>query len=103
MLRVLERQRVPVWTSSAVLGQVWRDGARQAWLAKVLAGIGVRALAADDGKRVGELQGAAGIHDVVDAHVALLAGAGDRVLTSDPQDLGRLLRARGVAADVVRI
>jgi hypothetical protein len=29
--------------------------------------------------------------DVVDAHVAVLAQPADRVLTSDPEDLARLL------------
>lgn len=26
MLRVLQRQRVPLWTSAGVVAQVWRDG-----------------------------------------------------------------------------
>jgi hypothetical protein len=38
---------------------------------------------------------------VIDAHVALGAEAGDRVLTSDPDDIRRLLQARGVDASVV--
>jgi hypothetical protein len=41
--------------------------------------------------------------DVVDGHVALLARPGDRVVTSDPDDLGRLLKTRGIRADIHRI
>jgi hypothetical protein len=33
MLRVLHEQRVPLWTSSAVVARVWRDGRKQALLA----------------------------------------------------------------------
>jgi len=103
MLRVLQRQRVPVWTSAAVVAQVWRDGARQASLAKVLGGVGIRALASDDGKRAGELQALARTSDVVDAHLALTVDEGDRVLTSDPDDIGRLLARRRIEATIIRI
>jgi hypothetical protein len=40
---------------------------------------------------------------VVDAHVASLARAGDRVLSSDPGDLRDLLEALSVKADVIRV
>jgi hypothetical protein len=102
MLRVLWERRIPVWTSAAVLAQVWRHGARQAPLAAALAGVGVRALGSADGKRVGELQGLARTDDVVDAHVALMIDEGDRVLTSDADDIGRLLAARRVEAVVTK-
>jgi hypothetical protein len=102
MLRVLCETRIPVWTSAAVVAHVWRDGARQAPLAAALSGVGVRALGPDDGKHVGELQGRARTQDVVDAHVALMVDEGDRVLTSDPDDIGRLLTARGIEAVITR-
>jgi hypothetical protein len=102
MLRVLFQGRIPVWTSAAVLAQVWRRGPRQAPLAMALAGVGVRALGAADGKRVGEILGLSRTHDVIDAHVALMIDEGDRVLTSDPDDIGDLLTARGVEAVVTR-
>ncbi len=103
MLRVLQRQRIPVWTSAAVVAQVWRDGSRQAWLAKVMSGVGVRALAHDDGRRAGELQAAARTHDVVDAHLALLVAEADQVLTSDVEDIERLLNARRIEATLTRV
>lgn len=103
LLRVLQQRRVPLWTSAAVLAQVWRDGARQATLARLLQGVGVRPLAMDDGKQAGALLGSTGTDDVVDAHLALLLEAGDRVLTSDSDDVLRLLAARRVRAIVVPI
>lgn len=103
LLRVLQQRRVPLWTSAAVLAQVWRDGARQATLARLLQGVGVRPLALDAGKQAGALLGSTGTDDVVDAHLALLLEAGDRVLTSDSDDVLRLLAARRVRAIVVPI
>lgn len=99
-LRVLQQQGTPVRVSGAVVGQVWRDGRKQANLARVLAGVGIEALAGDDGKRIGELLALARSADVVDAHVALLTAAGDLVLTSDPGDIRGLLQARGVQARI---
>jgi hypothetical protein len=99
-LRVLQRQGTPLRASAAVVGQVWRDGRTQVNLARVLAGVGIEALGADDGKRIGELLGQAGSADVVDGHVALLVSRADVVLTSDPGDIRVLLQARGVPAHV---
>lgn len=99
-LRVLQQQGTPVRVSSSVVGQVWRDGRRQANLARVLAGVGVEALGGDDGRRIGELLALAGSADVVDAHVALMTAAADLVLTSDPGDIRKLLQARGVPARI---
>jgi hypothetical protein len=98
---VLQQQATPLRTSAAVVGQVWRDGRKQANLARVLAGVGVEPLG--EGKQIGELLGQTGSADVVDAHVALLATPGDLVLTSDPGDIRTLLQACGVAARVQRI
>lgn len=44
-----------------------------------------------------------GRSDVVDAHVASLVSAGDQVLTSDPDDLRKLLDALSVTVDLVRV
>ena len=99
-LRVLQQQGTPIRVSSAVVGQVWRDGRKQANLARVLAGVGIEALGQDDGRRTGELLAVAAATDVVDAHVALMAAHADLILTSDPGDIRRLLQARGVSARV---
>jgi hypothetical protein len=101
MLRLLQQRRIPLGTSSAVIAQVWRDGRRQALLARVLSGVDVRALAPGDDKRTGELLALAKSDDVVDAHLALSVENGDRVLTSDPDDIEKLLSARKVKATIV--
>ena len=67
-LRVLQQQGTPIRVSSAVVGQVWRDGRKQANLARVLAGVGIEALGKDDGKRIGELLALSGSADIVGAH-----------------------------------
>jgi hypothetical protein len=90
-------------TTAPVVAQVWRDGARQANLARALAMIDVAVVDLDVARSAGELLKAAGGSDVVDASVALLARPGDQVLTSDPGDLETLLKTRPVAAVVVRV
>jgi hypothetical protein len=99
-LRVLQQQGTPIRASSAVVGQVWRDGRKQASLARVLAGVGIEALGQEDGKRIGELLALAASADVVDAHVALMTAPADLVLTSDPADIRKLLQARKISARV---
>lgn len=98
LLLVSQHQGVAVRTSSAVVAQVWRDGARQANLARLLGTVEVASLDPAAGRRVGELLARTASADIVDAHLALLVETGDTVLTSDPGDLAGLLRSRGVAA-----
>ena len=90
-------------TSAAVVAQVWRNGSRQAILARLLGSIEIWPLSDTAARRVGELLAVSRTRDVVDAHVALLARDGDIVLTSDPGDIHRLLGSRGVAASVVKV
>lgn len=101
MLRVLQQRRVPLATSCAVVAQVWRDGRKQALLARVLSGVDVRSLGPGDDRRTGELLASSKSHDVVGAHLVLGVEDGDCVLTSDPDDMASLLRARGVDAALV--
>lgn len=101
LLRVLQQQATPLRTSSAVVGQVWRDGRKQANLARVLIGVGIEPLS--EGRQVGELLAKTGSADVVDAHVARLVAPGDLVFTSDPGDIRVLLEACKVAARVQRV
>lgn len=85
--------RVDIFLPSAVLAQVWRDGARQALLAMLLRNPRVQEapLNHDEARRVGELLRISGTSDVVDAHVALLAERLHApVITSDPGDIGKL-------------
>ncbi len=74
-------------TTAPVVAQVSRSG-RQALLRRFLRGCEVVALTEDQAHAVGGLLATSGGADVVDAHVALVAGAaGASVLTSDVDDL----------------
>ena len=90
-------------TSAGVVAQIWRNGSRQARLARLLASIEIWPLGHTAARRVGELLAISRTRDIVDAHVALLVHDGDVVLTSDPGDIGRLLGSRGVAASVIKV
>jgi hypothetical protein len=103
MLRVLQRDGVPVLTGAGVVAQVWRDGRRQANLARVLPGVDIAALDDISSKRVGKLLRENRTDDLVDAHIALLVGSEDQVLTSDERDIKALLRTRRVKATIIRV
>jgi hypothetical protein len=91
----------PVRTNANAVAQVWRNGAKQARLARALRLTIVEPITPGDGYRAGELLGATRTADVVDATVALLAESGDQVYTSDPGDLGTLCEAAGIKAVVI--
>jgi hypothetical protein len=93
LIKVASRQRIEMVLPSVVLAQVWRDGARQAVLARMLRtpGIVEAPLHHEDAKRVGELLRLSGTTDVADAHVAVLAARLlAPVITSDPDDIAKL-------------
>jgi predicted nucleic acid-binding protein len=102
-LRIAQTSGLDLRTTGAVVAQVWRDpGGRQANLARLLRAVDV--IPVDDrlGREAGVLLGRAGAGDAVDATVAAIAARGDRVLTSDPDDIARLVGASGRAVGVVR-
>lgn len=103
MLRVLQRDGVPVRTSVGAIAQVWRDGRRQASLARILPGVDIAPLDDVAARRIGELLRTNRSDDLVDAHVALLTPAGGTVLTSDERGLRSLLRTRRVKATIVPV
>lgn len=103
MLRMFQRDGVPVVTSATVVAQAWRDPRRQVNLARVLTGIDIAALDDVAAKKVGELLRANGTSDLADAHVALLVQPQGHVLTSDEADIKALLRTRRVKAIIVRV
>jgi hypothetical protein len=103
LVAIAVRRREAAVTSSAAVAQAWRGGgSRQARLARLLSGVDERSLGPSMSRRVGDLCGAVGTEDVVDAHLALLAAHGDVVVTSDPDDLRPLLRAVGTRAELHR-
>jgi hypothetical protein len=89
-------------THAGALGQVWRGGPRQARLAQALAGIQVRPLDEPLGRAAGQLLGAAGLADVIDAAVVLLAVDGDDIVTTDLDDLEQLAAASGRHVELIR-
>lgn len=84
------RDGVTVRTSTAVIAQVWRGGARQASLGRLLRAIDEVELTRDRARSAGKLLGIAGTADVVDGALVELAMDGDEILTSDPGDIARL-------------
>ena len=85
-------------TTAPVLTQVWRDGARQARLARIVRSLIVHPFAADDYAAVCHLLRRSGTGDVVDAHLAVLATrVGHSILTSDAGDFITLTAHLGPA------
>jgi predicted nucleic acid-binding protein len=102
-LMAARRIGLDVVTTSPVVGQVWRDGRRQALLARVVAATDVQAPDVVAARRAGELMAKTGGNDVVDALLAVLAGDGDAVVTSDPADLRALIAAAGTSVTVIPV
>jgi len=78
---------------AGVVGQVWRNPARQVRLVRLLAtdAVAVHSFDFETAKAAGHLCGSAGTADVVDAAVVLVArGCGGVVVTSDPADIRRI-------------
>lgn len=83
----------PLVVPAGVVAQVWRDGRRQARLARLLGSPPCEVVALDDhsARAAGQLCGISGTTDIVDSSVVVVARQRElRVLTSDPQDLRRL-------------
>ncbi|MBI4474206.1 MAG: PIN domain nuclease [Acidobacteria bacterium] len=78
---------------AGAVGQAWRDGRRQARLARLLGSHLIEIEALDDkrARAAGQLCGTTHTNDVIDASVVLCARSrGHGVLTSDVEDLRRL-------------
>lgn len=94
---------VPV-SHGGVIGQAWRGrGPRQTLLAKALAAVNVRPLDDALGRATGELLAAARARDVIDGALVLLAGDGDSIVTSDPDDLEPLARASRRHVEIIHV
>ncbi len=100
--QALRERRAPL-SHGGVVGQVWRGGARQAELARLLRATQIVPLDLELGRSAGALLGRARAKDVIDAALVLLAGDGDQLLTSDPDDLTTLAAAAGVHLELVRV
>jgi predicted nucleic acid-binding protein len=98
LLERIEARGTTVLIPAGVVAQVWRNGARQVRVAKLLAATETEVVTLDDvrARAASVLLGAAGRDDVIDASVVLCArehGMQVPVVTSDAADL-RLLDAK---------
>lgn len=79
---------------AACIAEAWRGGPRGATLARLLRFVTVEPLDVGLARTAGELLGATGMKDAVDASVvASAARRGDVVLTSDAGDISKLAAA----------
>lgn len=88
-----QENRAPLVIPAGVVGQAWRSGRTQARLAKLLTsrGVEIEPLDLRRAREAGQLCGATGTSDVIDASVVLCAKRrGHKIATSDPADLRRL-------------
>lgn len=91
-------------THAGVVAQVWCSGAgSQAPLAKALKSVDVLPMDEVMARQVGSLLAKTRLADVIDAAVVIIANNGDRILTSDPDDLYTLASASGRRLDVVTV
>lgn len=103
-LRAAERGGLALRTTGAVVAQVWRDPrGQQVHLARLLDAVDVQAVDERMGREAGVLLGRAWAIDAIDATVVAVSATGDRVLTSDPGDIGRLVAASGRSILVVAV
>lgn len=100
LLAVAAQDGTEAVTSSACVAQVWRAPARQARLVRALAGFLEWPVDPLRARRCGLLLAGTGTGDIADAALALLVQDGDTVLTSDPEDIKRLVEAAGVHARI---
>jgi hypothetical protein len=102
-LAAARRLGFEITTTAPVIGQVWRDGRRQALLARLIAATHVDAPGEPAARRAGALLARTRTSDVVDALLVDRIRNGDTVLTSDPRDLEKLIDAAGVAATIATV
>ena len=102
--RKVLRGRARMLVPSVVLAQVWRDDERQHALRKLCAQCEHLPFNADSAKRVGGLLKASDTTDVIDAAVIVAAiEHGAAVMTTDPDDLGRLVEASGADVPLIPV
>lgn len=90
-LMYAERHGDVLHTTAPVAAQVWRDGSRQARLARALSAMTLHPFEPGDIARVGETLRRSGTSDVVDAHLYVVAERiGHDILTSDVDDFASL-------------
>lgn len=108
MLRNAADDSAEVSVPAGVIAQAWRDGSRQALLARALAHCDEVPLDGPLARATGLLCGQAETADIIDASVAVIAAARARgssvaLVTSDPNDLRHLLQTLGASVRLVTV
>lgn len=108
MLRVAADDASTVHLPAGAIAQAWRDGRHQALLSRALAHCDEVPLDGVVARAAGLLCGRAGTADVIDASVALTAAGVARheavaIVTSDPDDMRRLVSVLDVVARIVQV
>jgi hypothetical protein len=108
MLRNAADDSAQLSVPAGVIAQAWRDGSRQALLARALVHCDEVPLEGSLARATGLLCGRAGTADIVDASVALIAAAQSQagptaLVTSDPTDLRHLLQKLGASVRLVAV
>jgi predicted nucleic acid-binding protein len=86
------RRRAPITIPAPVLAQAWRG--RNPLIDRLLPACAVQPLLEEDARSIGRLLAESGTRDVIDAMVVIGASArDDAILTSDPDDIARLVKA----------
>ena len=89
-------------TTVPVVAQVWRDGARQALLARFLQSLEVLPFVSEHVSLVGALLRDSRTSDVVDAHVVACAvNLNDSIITADSKDFSVLAGPLGAGAPTI--
>ncbi len=94
LLRSVANENEGITVPAPVIGQAWRNGARQARLAQALALCRIDETTGHDARTAGELLARSGTSDVIDALVVVgAARRHDEILTSDPGGIYVLVEA----------
>ncbi len=108
MLRNAADDSAEVAVPAGVIAQAWRDGSRQALLARALSHCDEVPLDGPLARASGLLCGRARTADIIDASVAVISAARSpggpvALVTSDPSDLGHLLRTLGASVRLITV
>jgi hypothetical protein len=96
------RDRVPLVTHGGVIAQVVRSGG-QARLAQAIPAFDVIALDIALGRATGYLLAASRTDDVIDAALVVICEKGDTILTSDVDDIERLVVASKKDVSIIQV
>lgn len=90
ILERAERQTIDLRTTTGVVAQAWRNGSKQAQLARLLRSVREEPFSAERARATGVLLARSRTSDVIDAGLVEIMHDGDEVLTSDPDDIFHL-------------